>query len=154
MEESPLSISRPIVGSIEDDGFIENSEDDCVCRGGMCPRQYGCVFWVEKQLRDKGKYYLAELSETTVEGAHSVTRRQDVGPRELLNLQDRPAVLLELLTAEEDVQADSIEMFRYYHNSLVESSGGRRQYKVTASTQPVGSSPMYIDGLVPVLVPE
>lgn len=34
------------------DGYIQNAEDDCVCRGGICPRRFGCPFWVEKQQRD------------------------------------------------------------------------------------------------------
>ena len=28
--------------------------DDCVCRGGQCPRRQGCSFWLEKKMRDEG----------------------------------------------------------------------------------------------------
>jgi hypothetical protein len=35
------------------DGFAVNAEEDCVCRGGICPRRFGCRFWVERMASEQ-----------------------------------------------------------------------------------------------------
>lgn len=41
-------------------GFINNNNintDDCICRGGICPRRYGCIFWIENKARESELYF-------------------------------------------------------------------------------------------------
>ena len=93
-----------------------------VCRGGTCPRRYGCVFWVEKRLRDASSALAVQEIDTVLHSLISsntdstttnnnsnsnsnnvmqvLKRSSSYGPREYLhtgNSGDGNAALLELI---------------------------------------------------------
>ena len=139
----------------EDLGFIDaDRDDDCVCRGGRCPRQYGCSFWVEKQLQDSKKYLLTELREETLDVNVVASRKQCNGPRELQLWPDAAAsasasLVLELLHVEEGV-GDSIPNTLFYRRVEVkrlfegDEQKAKKIYKVTSAGDAFGLSPMSI----------
>ena len=76
------------------DGFIvTGGEDDCVCRGGICPRRQGCKFWVEHMARKaaiklKGFKQPSELISST---SFRHFKRDISGPYELTSVSGAAA---------------------------------------------------------------
>jgi hypothetical protein len=131
------------------DGFA--GEDDCVCRGGKCPRRWGCDFWVEKLVQDQGAYYIAQLD--TIANVNAQSSRElsfefGSGPREYTSLEE-PSAVLELFTKEEELasmETVSIPDQILYHrsSSLLDSNGQVSvNTKITSSSTPMGYGPMY-----------
>ena len=150
-EEEILSVEdareqgKVLSGNFGHDGFIQEVDEDCVCRGGMCPRRYGCVFWVEKQLRDNGKYLKTALHETALRDCSGTSssvfsRSQAFGPREFVGGSGANSAVLELICVEEDVSIDQLKT-QYYIRGGTGSDDDRR---VTIAENPVGYRPMHI----------
>ena len=141
----------------EDDAVRSNSfqhedafagDEDCVCRGGKCPRRDGCIFWVNKQLRDSGSsLYVSEKGFSTLSTGDCEIIAETAGPRELLNTGSTSAVFIEILIKDLD-QADMIEdipSLQFYRADRLEGAGLKgNKLKVTASTEPLGLIPMYV----------
>ena len=151
IEEQELQPNN-IEESMEVRGFIDvgDEEGDCVCRGGICPRRFGCPFWVDYQLRTKGKYLLSRRKHTNF-GDTMFIRRQDQGPREYKNVGGDNSIILELLQVQEDVTNEAKLTTQYYHRakSLDNSNGNTEQliYKVTTQEKPFGILPQKLVGL-------
>ena len=115
-----------------EDAFAQG-DDDCVCRGGMCPRRYGCVFWVEKKLRDENGYIVGNTKQERVLKTNDVYSydTNQISPHQFVT-RDSPAILLQILINDqydELVNPTEIKTLQYF----------RVQNKVTNS-QPVSSS--------------
>jgi len=67
----------------------EDEAEDCVCRGGRCPRREGCVFWVNKRLRDAAASLAVQergLRLLTPSDPTPTVWPEDAGPREYLRV--------------------------------------------------------------------
>ena len=123
-------------------------DEDCVCRGGKCPRRDGCIFWVNKQLRDSGSsLYVSEHGFSTLATGDSEVVAETAGPRELINTGSTSAVFIEILIKDLD-QADMIEDIpnvQFYRADRLTGAGVKgNKLKVTASSEPLGLIPMYV----------
>ena len=123
-------------------------EDDCVCRGGKCPRRDGCIFWVNKMLRDSdSSLFVTERGYTTVGAGECEMIQDTVGPRELINSGQTSAIYIDILMKDLD-QADMIEdvpVLQYYRADRVDGAGVKgNKLKVYASNEPLGLIPMYV----------
>ena len=67
----------------------EDEAEDCVCRGGRCPRREGCVFWVNKRLRDAAASLAVQergLRLLSPADPAPTVWPEDAGPREYLRV--------------------------------------------------------------------
>jgi hypothetical protein len=141
-------------------------EDDCVCRGGKCPRREGCIFWVNKMLRDSASSLLVEeRGLRQLEVGDITVYESEVGPRELLNsplpqsANNRPisgvagnkqesAIYLEVLMKDPEVfdrRDDIVPRLQYYLADRVDGAGVKgNRLRVTATDSPLGVLPMHI----------
>ena len=142
----------------QEDAFALSIGEDCVCRGGICPRRHGCVFWVEKQLRDKNGYMIGQMKET-------VTTNHDddkvyfafqdtfnIQPREFLNNEKYPAVIIEILGKEDDFDFVNIVSNMQYYRADVNDKSGRHCVSssdsdviVYSSEVPLGPAPIQLE---------
>ena len=123
-------------------------DEDCVCRGGKCPRREGCIFWVNKQLRDSSSsLYVSERGFIELPAGYCEVIPESAGPRELINSSANSAVFIEVLIKDLD-QADMIEdvpSLQFYRADRVVGAGVKgNKLKVTATDEPLGLIPMYI----------
>ena len=123
-------------------------DEDCVCRGGKCPRREGCIFWVNKKLRDSGSsLFVSEQGFVELSAGHCEVIPESAGPRELINSSANSAVFIEVLIKDLD-QADMIEdvpSLQFYRADRVVGAGVKgNKLKVTATDEPLGLIPMYI----------
>jgi hypothetical protein len=125
-------------------------DDDCVCRGGMCPRRYGCAFWVEKQVRDNGAYFIAKEENTVLDSTSTDIANYSFhdGPREYAAFEE-PTAVLELFS---EIEADVLDrsslpgqLLYYTATCLTDPSGQQTStYKVQSSLAPLGYAPMHV----------
>ena len=138
VEGIPDSLAETYQSSV--DAFA--GDDDCVCRGGRCPRRYGCSFWVEKQLRDSSAYFLANEQRMTLQPSEELQFQFSDGPRAMLG--ESSSALLELFELAEEMEAaDSVhhvETTLYYSSSALIDLQQRQtsMFKVCASATPLG----------------
>jgi hypothetical protein len=128
---------------------------DCVCRGGVCPRREGCVFWVNKQMRESGaSLFVSEKGYSQLSIGDVELIQETAGPRELIHLpkskeddSSSSAVIIQVLLRDID-QADMIEdvpSLQFYRADRLEGAGVEgNKLKVTATYEPLGLVPMYI----------
>lgn len=145
VEGIPDSLTEAYQSSV--DAFA--GDDDCVCRGGRCPRRYGCSFWVEKQLRDSSAYFLANERRITLTRESGITEFQfGDGPRAMLGTSS--SAVLELFSLAEEMEATesehTAETMLYYSASVLLDLEQRptSTFKVSASASPLGYPPVHI----------
>ena len=124
-------------------------EEDCVCRGGRCPRRHGCSFWVEKQLRDKGAYFVANQRLFSLSReSESLSLSFPQGPKAFYG--EGSSALLELFDLDEEMadtnnEYSSQTMLYYTSSALVDRSHRSAPlFKVTSSTTPLGYPPVHV----------
>ena len=147
-----------ILQFVEDDDLVSSNsfqhedafagDEDCVCRGGKCPRREGCIFWVNKMMRDSGSsLYASERGSCELTAGYCELIPESAGPRELMNNSIYPAVLIEALIKDID-QADMIEdvpSLQYYRADRLVGAGVRgSKLKLKANDEPLGLIPMHI----------
>ena len=147
-----------ILQFIEDDDLVRSNsfqhedafagDEDCVCRGGKCPRREGCIFWVNKMMRDSGSsLYASEQGFSELTTGYCELIPESAGPRELINNSVYPAVLIEALIKDID-QADMIEdvpTLQYYRADRLVGAGVKgSKLKLKANDEPLGLIPMHI----------
>lgn len=123
-------------------------DEDCVCRGGRCPRRDSCIFWVNKQLRDSGSsLFVSERGLSELSAGHCEFIPESAGPRELINSSAISAVLIEVLIKDLDA-ADMIEdvpSLQFYRADRLTGAGVKgNKLKVTATDEPLGLLPMHM----------
>eukprot|EP00600_Ochromonadales_sp_CCMP1393_P012432 CAMPEP_0174997814 /NCGR_PEP_ID=MMETSP0005-20121125/1155_1 /TAXON_ID=420556 /ORGANISM="Ochromonas sp., Strain CCMP1393" /LENGTH=176 /DNA_ID=CAMNT_0016252367 /DNA_START=425 /DNA_END=952 /DNA_ORIENTATION=- len=100
------------------DGFAIEETEDCVCRGGVCPRRYGCPFWVERMTAQSKLYYEASES-LNIQNMTSKTNPQLVTspgknrtsnsiPIEVQNTGDAACAILEVCIGGQKDRVESI----------------------------------------------
>jgi PCO_ADO len=147
-----------ILQFVEDDDLVRSKsfehedafagDEDCVCRGGKCPRREGCIFWVNKMMRDSGSsLYASEQGSCELATGYCELIPESAGPRELINNSIYPAVLIEALLKDID-QADMIEdvpTLQYYRADRLVGAGVKgSKLKLKANDEPLGLIPMHI----------
>lgn len=132
------------------DGFISadgEEEDDCVCRGGVCPRRWGCQFWVDYMAKKHALVLQAIMQPPQIEGSDDrmkVLESDKQHPFSLCNEGSETAVLLEVsvnegLTGVEREGEGEGENITFYHKQAVtEEREGQVFFKVLP-TPPAGS---------------
>lgn len=111
-----------------EDAFAESAGDDCVCRGGICPRRNGCIFWVEKQLRNQKGYMIGKMNNCIVDSKLApyctFEDANIIQPREFTNKQDEATVFVELLIKEDDFNSSlKPNLIQYYRINSADNSG-------------------------------
>ena len=147
-----------ILQFVEDDDLVRSKsfehedafagDEDCVCRGGKCPRREGCIFWVNKMMRDSGSsLYASEQGSRELATGHCELIPESAGPRELINNSIYSAVLIEALLKDID-QVDMIEdvpTLQYYRADRLVGAGVKgSKLKLKANDEPLGLIPMHI----------
>ena len=122
--------------------------EDCVCRGGKCPRREGCVFWVNKQMRDSGSsLFVSELGFSSLKSGDCEVISETSGPRELINNNDITAVIVQILMRDIDHLdfLENIPSLQFYRADRLTDAGVKgNKLKVTATEEPLGLIPMYV----------
>ena len=129
-------------GCIQDGFITTGGEDDCVCRGGICPRRRGCKFWVEHMARKaaiklRGVRRPSEL--LTDVSQFRLFKSDSSGPYELSSVNGAAAYLEVLVPDEmEGVEHEEIALdTTHYH--LLEALEDRQGMRVQLmSTVPPG----------------
>jgi hypothetical protein len=153
VEASELASTKP--SFFYEDAFA--GEEDCVCRGGRCPRREGCVFWVNKQLRDSASSLIVEeRGFSTFPLDRSILFDTETGPREFINggkadKQPGTAVLFEAFLKDAEVAERGagagglIPDIQYYLADRLDCAGTMgAKLKVTAVKDPLGVMPMHV----------
>jgi hypothetical protein len=90
--DAPASASASAARAFAHEDVFARGEDeaeDCVCRGGRCPRREGCVFWVNKRLRDAAASLAVQergLRLLSPADPAPTVWPEDAGPREYLRV--------------------------------------------------------------------
>lgn len=83
----------------EEDGSI----DDCVCRGGRCPRRWGCKFWVETMSKRTGvRVNASRLPPATLSQGSPCLFLGDSVPFSLIATKGSAALLEVVITTHDD----------------------------------------------------
>eukprot|EP01041_Mallomonas_annulata_P013940 gene13940-29672_t len=127
-----------------EDVFAQGT-DDCVCRGGKCPRRHGCIFWVEKQMRDNGAYLKGKIQHRKLYKSNSNFNFQDTEtiPREYIT-NENPSAIVEIIINEEELIQDVPHIQYYKTDKILNSLSVGDEVSVFATDNPLGYIPSNI----------
>mmetsp|Transcript_29778 Transcript_29778/g.28476 ORF Transcript_29778/g.28476 Transcript_29778/m.28476 type:complete len:289 (-) Transcript_29778:501-1367(-) len=151
LEEKELS---EITSFQKHDLAFASGDEDCVCRGGTCPRRESCIFWVQKQMRESGSsLFVSEKGYKYISAGDLEIIPETDGPREMINIaenddsENNSAIFLQVLIKDLDA-ADFIEetpSIQFYRADRLDNAGVvGNKLKVTATTEPLGLVPMHV----------
>jgi hypothetical protein len=151
IEERELS---EITSFQKHDLAFASGDEDCVCRGGTCPRRESCIFWVQKQMRESGSsLFVSEKGYKYISAGDLEVIPETDGPREMINIaendnsESNSAIFLQVLIKDLDA-ADFIEetpSIQFYRADRLDNAGVfGNKLKVTATTEPLGLVPMHV----------
>jgi len=138
-EDSQLDLQ---IGSLfaQDDAYA--GDDDCVCRGGKCPRREGCTFWVQKKMRDNGLQMKANLGKicTLTPKDHFQVMDCQYGIQ-LIRTTNLPAAYLLAVNKENVVEGP---FFQYYRaDKAMNNDDVNKIFRLIATDKPLGVEPQY-----------
>ena len=142
------SMNKNSVKFSYEDAFA--GSDDCVCRGGRCPRREGCIFWVQKKLRDNGSFFTIKdngFIYITYDSEPDIVPHSNL-PQEYDAVDDM-VVFISVLLKDESLETQLTYDYHYYRSDRIlpvryDQYNMGQLYRIVPSDQPLGPSPIFV----------